>query len=93
MSEFIIHMTKEELVQIIRNAVNIEMNGQVKSNLVTTSKEISRKEAAKLLNVSVATIDNWSKRGILTKYARGSRRYFLEDELLKSKKEIIFNKK
>ena len=83
-------MTEDELVEIVRKAINIELNSQEMSNSETNHKELSRQEAADLLDVSVGTIDNWSKRGILTKYARGSRRYFSEDEILNSKKEIIY---
>jgi len=83
-------MTEKELVEVIRSAVNMELNGQTNDNSEEDQEELTRQEAAKLLGVTVGTIDNWSKRGILTKYARGSRRYFVKDEILKSKKEMIY---
>ena len=90
MSKLLVHMTEKELVEVIRSAVNMELNGQTNDNSEEDQEELTRQEAAKLLGVTVGTIDNWSKRGILTKYARGSRRYFVKDEILKSKKEMIY---
>lgn len=90
MSKMIVQMTEEELVMLVRKAVSMEMNYQKKKDSDKNHKELTRQEAAELLNVSIGTIDNWSKRGILKKYARGGRIYFIKDEILKSKKEIIY---
>lgn len=45
---------------------------------------ISQSEAASLFKVSIQTIINWSKKGIINKYKLGNRVFYLKSELLES---------
>jgi hypothetical protein len=45
---------------------------------------ISQTEAASLFKVSIQTIINWSKKGIINKYKLGNRVFYLKSELLES---------
>ena len=47
------------------------------------TKLVPRKEAATRLGVSLTTIDNWAKAGILRAIRKGGRVYFKENELNK----------
>lgn len=47
---------------------------------------ISQVEAANLFQVTVQTIINWSKRGVITKYKLGNRVFYLKSELLEAAK-------
>ena len=44
---------------------------------------VPRREAAHRLGVSLTTIDNWAKAGIIHAIRRGGRVYFSEKELIK----------
>ena len=44
---------------------------------------VPKKEAASRLNVSLTTLDNWAKAGILHPVHKGGRVFFKEDELIK----------
>lgn len=57
---------------------------------------LTRKETAKLLQISLVTLSEWSKRGILQSYRLGGRiRYKLTeiDEALKEVKNLKFRRK
>ncbi len=49
---------------------------------------ISRKEAAEFFGVSTVTIDDWTKKGILTSYKIANRVYFKRHELEQALTEI-----
>jgi len=47
---------------------------------------ISRKEAAKLVGVTLPALDTWTKRGILTRYKIGGRIRYDRNELINAVK-------
>jgi len=49
---------------------------------------LTRAEVANLLNISIATLWNWEKQGILKKYGIGGRVYYKKSEILESLVEI-----
>lgn len=51
-------------------------------------KLITRFEASTLLGVSLVTIHNWSKSGVLTAYRVGNKVRFKENEVLSSLQQI-----
>lgn len=51
-------------------------------------KLITRFEASTLLGVSLVTIHNWSKSGVLTAYRVGNKVRFKENEVLASLQQI-----
>lgn len=53
-----------------------------------TDKLITREETAKFLGVSLVTIHNWTKAGILTAYRIGNKVRFKEVEVLEALQSI-----
>jgi predicted DNA-binding transcriptional regulator AlpA len=51
---------------------------------------LSRNEVAKLLKISISTVHNWTKRGILTPYHIGGRVYFKPSEIENSMFKINY---
>lgn len=66
----------EDLKSIISHSISQELEKiNTPSADELEAKEdvlLTRKETAKLLNVCVATLDNWTREGKLTKYRNGS---------------------
>lgn len=52
------------------------------------SKLLTRKQVMELLSIGSATLDRWSKQGILKRYGIGGRVYFKEREIIQSVVEI-----
>ncbi len=81
------NVTLADFQQIVSLAVRKEVTaalagfGQPESRRAT--KLVPRKEAATRLGVSLTTIDNWAKVGILRAIRKGGRVYFNENELNK----------
>ncbi|TCI85322.1 helix-turn-helix domain-containing protein [Tenacibaculum sp. M341] len=50
----------------------------------TTDKLLTRKEVCKLLQVSLVTVHNWTKQGILNPYRIGNKLRFKESEVLEA---------
>jgi len=54
----------------------------------TTDKLITRKEVCKLLQVSLVTVHNWTKQGILNPYRIGNKLRFKESEVLNALQSV-----
>ncbi|MDF9829325.1 helix-turn-helix domain-containing protein [Parabacteroides sp. PF5-6] len=67
----IIKLNQEETPQIIQ-----------KKEIEFDVDRISQIEAANLFRVTVQTIINWSKRGIINRYKLGNRVFYLKSELI-----------
>ena len=48
----------------------------------TTDKLLTRKEVCKMLQISLVTVHNWTKQGILNPYRIGNKLRFKESEVL-----------
>ena len=86
-----IQFTPEEFKELISESVKNQFNAlssQSKENVKDEQKEfITRKETAKLFNVSLVTIHEWQNNGILKVYKMGNRSFFKYSELL----ETLYN--
>jgi|694.fasta_scaffold72940_2 hypothetical protein len=74
-----IQTTPRELANLIAEAVRQEirtLNRQVEHPPAPTKELMTRKDVAKLFDVSLVTIHEWSKIGILKPYKVGNRTYF-----------------
>lgn len=88
----LIQISPEELAQLISSSVNSvftkffdEVN-QLKP--FPNQKEImTRHDVADLFSVSLVTIHDWNKKGILKPYKLGNRTYYLYSEIL----ETLYN--
>jgi hypothetical protein len=90
-----IQFTPEEFKEFISQSVNEGLKERF-NTLSTYQKEksldevkefITRKETAKLFNVSLVTIHEWQNNGILKVYKMGNRSFFKYSELL----ETLYN--
>lgn len=72
-------------------SIVIKLNQEEIPQNITLPKEIqfekdrlSQVEAANLFQVTVQTIINWSKKGIISRYKLGNRVFYLKSELLEA---------
>ena len=82
----ILNMTRQELLEIIKEGVKLELNRQKAIGQTTFNnsheKYLSRSETAKLLHVTEVTLNNWEKRNILVPSRMGRRVLYKEAEVL-----------
>lgn len=82
----LIQVTPEELVTMISDSVKTqiqEIKFLFEGNNKKQEKEfLTRSETAKLFNVSLVTIHDWQKNGILKVYKMGNRSFFKYSELI-----------
>ncbi|REC62953.1 DNA-binding protein [Chryseobacterium pennae] len=81
----LVQMTKDELMQDFEQVVRKVVN-QMQVDRQTSKDEklaLTRDETAELLDVSLTTLHNWNKQGILKPSAKvGKRVYYSKDEVL-----------
>ena len=83
-----------ELITVISETVKIEFERQ--NNLSTPPPDneyISRKETSQILGVSLPTLWDYTKRGLLPSYRIGSRIRYKKEEVFKSLNQRLFTKK
>lgn len=79
----------KELKSIIASTINETMRQQKELQQIEVKTEfLTRNQAAKLLGVCLATIDNWTKQGRLTKHRINSVVRYKKSELLDSMQTI-----
>jgi len=80
-------ISREELEALIKECLKSEIQ-----KAVTPPKEedtlITRKEAAKLLNVSTTTLSGYCKSGVLVSYRIGSLIRFKKSQVISSLQEV-----
>jgi excisionase family DNA binding protein len=70
----------EELKKIIQDAVKQALNEKKEQTSELTS-HVSRKEAAKILGVSLPTLNKYTTAGIVTAYRNGGRVRYMQQDL------------
>lgn len=89
MSNIILHSTpKEELVNLFREVLQTEL-----ANIKPQQEEISnkfhtRKEVAKILDVSLSTLHEWTKEGIIKAHRIGTRVRYKDEDVQNALKEV-----
>ncbi|MRM84855.1 helix-turn-helix domain-containing protein [Riemerella anatipestifer] len=78
-------VTANELIKAIATAVKKELQTP-EPKPVESHDLMHKKEVAKMLRVSLMTINNWTKQGLLTSYRIGNRVMYKKDEVLQSLK-------
>ncbi|CAM4111607.1 helix-turn-helix domain-containing protein [Gillisia hiemivivida] len=82
------NISSEELSNSIKKTIS-ELIMNLKGNSVEVGNDLmSKNDTAKFLNVSVRTLHNWTKNGILNCYSIGSRVYFKKTEIDKALTKI-----
>ncbi len=74
----------DELVAAIKQVVQTEIAkiGDQKNTQTNPREVLTRKETAELLGVSLVTIHDWSRSGIIHPYKLGNRTYFKRSEIM-----------
>ena len=82
----ILNKTKDELIQIVKEGVKLELNRQKAMGQTTFNnsdeKYLSRSETARLLHVTKVTLNNLEKKNILVPSRMGGRVLYKEAEIL-----------
>lgn len=74
--------TPEELTGIIQNAVKEAVkNIQPPTSTPPSEKLLTRKETADKLKISLVTLNDWTKRGMLQSYIIGGRVLYKDSEI------------
>lgn len=77
-----ISTTPEQLQTAIIEGVKTQLEDLKKDFQPIEPKEyLERSELAKMLNVNLSTVHNWTVKGILTSYGIGRRVYYLRSEV------------
>jgi hypothetical protein len=75
-------ITAQELSQMITDAVNEAVKNIKIEQPITLSQELlSRKEVADKLKISLVTLNDWTKKGIVNSYAIGGRILYKASEI------------
>jgi excisionase family DNA binding protein len=82
--------THEELREIIRTELINALESAKKEDVVNNNLPslITRKETSKLLNVSLTTLSNWSRKGILPATKVGTRIRYRKEDIVLALKEV-----
>lgn len=79
----------DELVTVISETVKKEVESAPSFRIPEpVSEYITRKETARLLGISLPTLNDWSKRGIIPSYRIQSRVRYKKNEVLESLKKV-----
>ena len=82
----ILNVTKDELIQIVKEGVKLELNRQKAIGQTTFNnsheKYLSRSETAKLLHVTEVTLNNWEKKNILVPSRKGKHVLYKETDVI-----------
>ncbi|MDH6355537.1 hypothetical protein M2132_001882 [Dysgonomonas sp. PH5-45] len=81
-----IQLNTDGSIIIKLNQENAPQEIQHKKEVQFENDRISQLDAANLFRVTVQTIINWSKKGIINKYKLGNRVFYLRSELLEAAK-------
>jgi excisionase family DNA binding protein len=83
-------ITPDELIARVVKELKQELSQAAVTQSYHSYQFLSRNEVAKLLKISISTVHNWTKRGILTPYHIGGRVYFKPSEIENSMFKINY---
>ncbi|PSL03031.1 MULTISPECIES: helix-turn-helix transcriptional regulator [Cecembia] len=74
--------TPEQLTGIINNAVTEAVkNIKIQASTPPSEKLLTRKETADKLKISLVTLNDWTKRGLIQSYLIGGRVLYKDSEI------------
>lgn len=81
----ITELTTNELKSLLMEGVQQVVN-QIREEFQpkTPTEYLTRKQVAKMLDINLTTLNNWTKKRILTSYAIQGRVYYKRDEVEKA---------
>jgi len=81
-----IQVTPEQLADLISENLNSLFNDLVQSKQSTILEPeeyfLTRQETAKFFNISLYTVHDWMRKGIIRHYKAGNKTYFKKSELI-----------
>ena len=85
----ILNVTRQELLEIIKEVVKLELNrqrsmGNPLNRLSITGEDteyLTRNEVSKVLNVTVQTLNNWRREGVLNPLKIGGRVLYRKEDV------------
>lgn len=78
----------EQLEKLIRDCIKSELKNHVPATPFLETKFISRKTTASLLRISLGTLNDYCKRGIIPTYRIGSKVLFIESQVIASVSQV-----
>lgn len=75
-----------KLIEDVKNIIDIAINN-IKENQKTPDY-LTREQVAKYFNISLPTVHNWMKAGILKPYKIGNQTRFKQHEIINTPKQI-----
>ncbi len=90
-NELLVTKTWAEFKELIEETIKTaspKADQADKNQPVNTEKLLTRPQAAKFLNISLVTLDKWTKEGIVPGYRLGGRKWYKESEILESLESI-----
>ncbi len=87
-----INLSVEELTELIQQIVVKALCENIPKNTNTKIELITRKQTAEILKVSLVTLHNWTKQGLIIAHRVGTRVRYKEAEVLSSLKELHYTK-
>ena len=92
----ILSLTKDELIQIVKEGVKLELNrqrsmGNPLSRLSLSGEDtqyMTRDEVSKILSVAVQTLNNWRKEGVLIPLKIGSRVLYRKEDVYNNERLV-----
>lgn len=91
MSQFIlISITSEELAGLISVSVEKSIKANLSALIPSSNAEklLTRRETADKLKISLVTLNDWTKRGMIQSYIIGGRVLYKESEIEKSLHQV-----
>lgn len=70
-----------DIKKVLREVLDEKSNDFTKPVISEDQKYLSRKEVAKLLKISLTTLNDWSKQGIVQAYRIGNRVLYKKKEI------------
>lgn len=82
----LIQVTPKQLADLISESLNFRFNDFIQSKQSHTSepedKFLTRSETAQFFNISLYTVHDWMRKGIIRHYKAGNKTYFKKSELI-----------
>lgn len=77
----LVTIEENELIQLIRTAVKCELQTLAKTQQKEPPIFLTREEVAKHIGLSLPTVDNLTKEGVLTAYRTGRKKAYILSEV------------
>ena len=85
----VLHTTTQDLTQSILQGVEEKLNNfKIHFQPKEPTIWVSRQDVAEILSISIVTVDDWTKKGILTAYRIGNKKRFKRNEVENSLTKI-----